>query len=289
MVVTLDDMGSRPEAVPRQHRIRANGITLSVAEYPGPGGGGDDASVVLLHGIGSAGASWSPVIDGLVAHFRLLVADLRGHGASDRPERGYLLPDYAADLDGLLSAFGLDRPLLLGHSLGGLIALTWAAGHPGRGRAIALEDSTLRGGPGVVPSFDGWIALSRLSPAAAAAHYAEEHPDWSAEDCRRRAEAITSVAPGVFTELRAANLDPDQADRIASLAGITSPVLLIHGDLANGGMVVPADAARFATTLPAARIIRVAGAGHSIHRERPDALLAAVIPFLADHAGERRR
>ena len=272
----------------RLHPVRTNGVTLSVAEYPGPAGAGDDETVVLLHGIGSSGASWSPVVAGLAARFRLLVPDLRGHGASGRPGRGYLLPDYAADLDGLLGAFGLDRPLLLGHSLGGLIALTWARARPDRARAIALEDSTLRGGPGVIPAFDDWIALSSMSPADAAAHYAKEHPEWPPEDCCRRAEAITSVVPGVFTELRAANLDPGQADRIDTLAGITSPVLLVHGDLVAGGMVDSGDAERFAATLPAARIVRVAGAGHSLHRERPDALLAAVLPFLAEHASAGR-
>ncbi len=268
------------------HRVHTNGTTLAVVEYPGPAGAGADETVVSLHGIGSTGASWWPVVDGLGARFRLLVPDLRGHGGSSRPDRGYLLSDYAADLDGLLGAFGLADPLLLGHSLGGLVALEWARGQPDRARAIALEDAPLRGGPGVVPRFDDWIALSSMDPAGAAGHYAREYPDWSAEECRRRAEMITSVAPGVFTEMRTANLAPDQADRVATLAGISSPVLLVHGDLAAGGMVDLKDASRLVETLSDVRTVRIAGAGHSIHRERPEAFLAAVVPFLAVHIRE---
>ncbi len=273
-----------PTTPSRSHRVSAGTVTLAVTEYEGPDGA---PSLLLLHGIGSRGSSWWPVIDDLAGHFRLLVADLRGHGDSDKPPRGYLLPDYAADLDGLLRALGLDRPLILGHSLGGIIALTWAVDHPDTAAAIALEDTGLRGGPELKPAFDGWIALASMTPERAAAYYAGEHPDWSADDCRRRAESITAVPAAVFTELRDENLRPaaERGDRVASLAGIRSPLLLVHGDSTAGGMVHPEDVARFAATVAGARVARVPGAGHSVHRDYPEAFLAVVVPFLAEAAG----
>ena len=262
---------------PIDHAVRVNGLELSLTEYPGPSGA---ASLVLLHGIGGRRDSWLPVVDQLRRHFRLLVPDLRGHGASDKPANGYLVPDYAADLEGLLQAFDVERPLLLGHSLGGLISLTWATEHPRKAAAIAIEDAPLRGGPRVLPRFDEWITMNQMEPGELAAFYAREHPTWPPEDCRRRAAGMASVALPVFEEMRAANVSPDQADRIKPLAVIASPVLLVHGDLESGGMVVPNDVVRFTATLPDATAIRIPDAGHSIHRDRPRELLEAVVPFL---------
>jgi pimeloyl-ACP methyl ester carboxylesterase len=267
-------------ACPIHHRVHFNGITLAVAEYPCKREGNGAGDLILVHGIGSTGASWWPVIDQLSRHFRLFVPDLRGHGASGKPASGYLAPDYAADLEQLLTAFNIDRPLLLGHSLGGLVCLTWATSNPERATAIAIEDSPLRGGPQAVPRFDEWIAMAQMSADQLTAYYVRKRPDWSGEDCRRRAEAMSAVALAVFQEMREASLDPEQTDRIEPLSVIRSPVLMVHGDLESGGMVVPDDVSRFTASLPNAHATRLPGAGHSLHRDHPDAFLDAVLPFL---------
>jgi pimeloyl-ACP methyl ester carboxylesterase len=64
-------------------------------------------------------------------------------------------------------------------------------------------------------------------------------------------------------------------------------VLLVHGDPKAGSMVVPEDAARLAAMLPNARLVRVPGAGHGIHRDSTEAFLAAVVPFLMEVGGAR--
>ena len=270
-------MTGQPRTPARERTVAANGQTLAVTEFAG-----DGPPLVLLHGIGSRAVSWWPVIDPLAARFRLYAVDLRGHGASAQPPSGYLLPDYAADLAALLDALGLDRPRLLGHSLGGLVILSWAVAHPAQATAIALEDTALRSQPGILEAFDGWLALNALPPAEAAAYFHRENPDWTPEDCLRRAESITGTARAVFAELRAdsaQNLATGR-DRLGPLAAIRSPLLLVHGDPETGSMVVPDDAARLAALLPDARLARVPGAGHGIHRDRTEAFLAAVVPFL---------
>jgi pimeloyl-ACP methyl ester carboxylesterase len=275
-------MTGQPRTPARERAVGTNGITLAVTEYGEAG-----PPLVLIHGIGSRSVSWWPVVDALAARFRLFALDLRGHGASDKPERGYLLPDYGADLAGALDDLGLDRPLILGHSLGGLVALNWAVDHPARAAAIALEDTALRSQPEVLRAFDGWLALNAMGIEEATAYFRGEHPDWTEEDCRRRAESIIGTARGVFAELRddAEENIATGRDRLGPLAAIRSPVLLVHGDPAAGSMVVPADAARLAATLPDARLARVPGAGHGIHRDNTVAFLAAVVPFLAEAGG----
>lgn len=272
-------MAIPPQTPAREHRVQADGLSLVVTEYRTAATG--TPPLVLLHGIGSRGASWWPVIDALAEQFSLYVADLRGHGASGKPETGYRLPDYAADLTALLDALELDQPAILGHSLGGLIALTWAVDHPERAAGIVLEDSSLRGRREALPAVDGWLALNALTVEEATEYYAREHPTWDAQDCRRRAETITSTARGVFVELRQEALSSEApTDRISPLGVIRSPVLLLRGDPEAGSMVLPEDADRFAASVPVSQVIHFPGAGHSIHRDDPDGFLAAVVPFL---------
>lgn len=272
-----------PRTPGTRRRVAANGITLGVMEYEG-----DGPPLVLLHGIGSRAESWWPVLDDLAAHFHLVALDFRGHGASDTPERGYLFSDYAADVAGMLDALALDRPRIVGHSLGGLVALEWAKTHPDQAIAIALEDVALRSEPSVLDAFDGWLALASMTREEAAASYRAEYPDWTDDECWRRAESITSTAPEVFVELRADSADNLAAGnkRLFDLGIIQSPLLLVHGDRERGSMLVPEDAATLTTMLPRARLVCIPGTGHNIHRDFPAAFLAAVIPFLAEAPGD---
>lgn len=273
-------MTSAPRAASRERLVRANGIDIGLTEFPNPGA----APVVLLHGIGSRGSSWWPVVDPLAERFHLYQVDLRGHGASSKPLTGYDIDDYAADLGALLDALDLEAPRVLGHSLGALVTLFWASQHPERAAALVVEDPPLRTEPEVLPAFDGWQQLAALTPAQAAAWYRQEYPDWSDEDCARRAETITSTAPGVFAELRAMAeeaLATGTTDRMPILSEVQSPALLLRGNRELGGMVWPADAIRFVEVMPRAREIYIPDAGHSIHRDTTGHFLEAVIPFLA--------
>src|ERR671910_518460 len=236
-----------PQTVGRERTIALGEVEIAVTEFPNPG----RPPVVLLHGIGSRGQSWWPVIDPLAARFHLYQLDLRGHGASGKPSAGYLVEHYAADLNAALDALDLQggEPRIMGHSLGALVTLYWAS----------------------------------QRPSQAAAWYRQEYPDWSDDDCLRRAETITSTAPGVFAEMRAEAQDAlarGTTDRMHILSSVQSPTLLLYGNVELGGMVAPADAERFVQIMPRGRALQIPGAGHSLHRDASDAFLEAVIPFL---------
>src|SRR5688572_24968018 len=237
-------MASSPQSFGRERTIPAGDVEIAVTEFPKPG----RPPVVLLHGVGSRGQSWWPVIDPLAARFHLYQLDLRGHGASGKPSAGYLMEHYAADLDTALAALDLQEPRIMGHSLGALVTLVWASEHPSRAAALVVEDPSLRVPPDIVEAFDGWQQLAALTPEQAAAWYRQEYPDWSDEDCLRRAETITSTAPGVFAELRAEAqeaLARGTTDHMHILSGVQSPTLLLYGSQELGSMVAPADAERF--------------------------------------------
>ena len=96
--------------------------------------------VVLLHGLGEGGVSWAAVAPRLAERHRVLALDLRGHGASDWPG-SYALERMCDDVVGVLDALGLDVVVLVGHSLGGVVAYLVAFAHPERVARLVVEDA----------------------------------------------------------------------------------------------------------------------------------------------------
>ena len=106
--------------------------------------GGDKPPVVLAHGITGNGLCWTRLAQALEGEYDLVMYDTRGHGLSDAPETGYASEDHAADLAGLVEALSLERPVLIGHSMGaGNVAMTVAT-YPDLARCTVLEDPPWR-------------------------------------------------------------------------------------------------------------------------------------------------
>lgn len=262
-----------------RHRIPSGAIEINATEYPGHG-----PRVVLVHGIGGSSHAWDNVIPLLSESFTPIAIDQRGHGESGHPDTGYLYDDYIGDLDAVLAYFDLERPLIVGHSLGGIVALWWAARYPERAAALVIEDSPLRSGESFRPAFEGWLELNALSVEEAAARYREQRPQDPESLHRQRAEWITGTARGVFSEIFADSMAHHGVDRIAEITGVRSPILLIHGDLETGGMVVPSDAEQLASRLANVELAHLPGASHRIHAERPDEFVALTTAFLKRYA-----
>jgi pimeloyl-ACP methyl ester carboxylesterase len=254
-------------------------VPIHLTIHPGSG-----PALVLIHGISSSGAVWLPVVEALGERFTPITLDLRGHGASGKPASGYLYDDYIGDLDRVLAHLGLERPLVMGHSLGGLIALWWAARHPRRAAALVIEDSPLRSGEDFRPAFDNWIRLNGLPKHELRAHYAGENPHWKPQVVERRTEQMHVTAPAVFAELKADSLAHHGVDRLAEIEHIESPVLFIHGDVETGGMVHAEDAAALDRRLANATVARIRGGNHGLHLEHIREFLALAVPFLERHA-----
>lgn len=130
---------STPAWLPDGFEIRTadtNGIRLSAAL------GGHGPLLVLLHGWPQTGRAWAKVMPALAEHHTVLVPDLRGTGASDRPEDGYTKRNQVDDLRGLIDALGLTGPAIVaGHDIGSMIAFSWAVHHPEDLAAAVLVDA----------------------------------------------------------------------------------------------------------------------------------------------------
>src|SRR4051812_40372919 len=115
--------------------VETNGLRLHYTRR-----GGDKPPIVLAHGVTDAGPCWTPVADALAAEYDAIMVDARGHGHSDAPEGGYGPADQADDLAGVITALELERPAVLGHSMGAATALVLAGAYSDRVGAILLED-----------------------------------------------------------------------------------------------------------------------------------------------------
>lgn len=281
---------------PRHHRVEVLGLGLRVYEWPVVAARG---TVLLHHGFLDHGRSWDPVATALcAAGWRVLALDARGHGSSEWVGAGgyYHFQDYVLDLDTVLRTLAADvRVALVGHSLGGMVCGYYAGAFPERVLAyVALEGL---GPPELAwddapPRMAEWIAAvhnprvrtprrladleaavarlraynPRLSPEFArhlAVHGTRPHPEgglvWAYDPLHR------TRSPQIFRRELAA----------AFWRRITAPVLYVDG--AESGFDWVLDDGRPAEL--GARHVRLAGAGHMLHHDRPVELSAVLIEF----------
>jgi len=126
---------------------------------------GSGPAVVLIHGIGDSSATWEPIIPALARHHLVIAPDLLGHGHSDKPRADYSVAAYANGVRDLLGVLGVRSATLVGHSLGGGVAMQFAYQFPDRTERLVLIGS---GGAG--PEVNPVLRLMSLPGAEAALH-----------------------------------------------------------------------------------------------------------------------
>jgi pimeloyl-ACP methyl ester carboxylesterase len=210
--------------------------------------------------------------------------DLRGHGASEKPDAGYRLTEYAADILGLLPQLGGSIDLL-GHSLGAMVALLVARAQPDAVTHLVLEDP-----PILVPGDEAVLrhigtvsrtlkqqqslqaSIDALTPA-----HASYPPEW----IEMNARDIMATAIGSFDGLM--NWEDDPLDWEELLPGITvSTLVLAPAATASEGFFVGSRRALFERLLPSARIVTFPVNAHHLTVHAPDAYVATVETFLRD-------
>jgi pimeloyl-ACP methyl ester carboxylesterase len=121
-----------------EHLTR-DGVELAYVEQ-----GSGDPAIVLLHGMACLHSHMQGLADDLGRDHRCVSFDLRGHGESSAPPGPYTTEAFTADIEFAIDELGLGRPVLIGHSFGGSVALAYAAAHPEHVRALVMLDSGIR-------------------------------------------------------------------------------------------------------------------------------------------------
>ena len=256
-------------------KARGDGVTIQLAEWPGEG-----RPILCVHGLTANCRSFDVLAAGLAPRHRVLAMDLRGRGLSEMPEKGYSIDYHCRDIDAVLDDLGLDKIVLLGHSLGAFITLTFAATRPDRTAAIVLADGGAQLSPEEwakvavaikpstdrigqeFPSFEDYIAPFKQAPFL---------QPWSqaVEDYfRYESEEVdglyrSRIKPATIAEESAniVSFDPK-----VYYPDVKCPVLVIRatvGLAAADDLVMPeAAVAGLVEVMPQAKVVSLEGANH---------------------------
>ena len=104
--------------------------------------GGNKPALLLVQSITDAGWCWTRFAQVLEQEYDVVIVDARGHGHSDAPETGYSPQDHVADIDGIIEDLALEKPVLIGHSIGASIAAMVAGEYPNLISRIVLEEAS---------------------------------------------------------------------------------------------------------------------------------------------------
>ncbi|HET6474388.1 MAG TPA: alpha/beta hydrolase [Pseudomonadales bacterium] len=247
-------------------------------------------ALVLLHGYTGHARSWDALARTLSPRYRVLALDQRGHGQTDwAPRDQYDTSEMITDLEAFVAALELENFALLGLSMGGLVSIGYAGKRPPQLAKLVIVD--------IAPEIDV-AGLERIragvvrndvfaSRDEAVARAREDNPIPPMEHLRHRVEySLMRRSDGRYTyRYDPALRDPTNprkgipADEGWKLvAKIAVPTLLVRGEVSD--ILSRGVAARMAETIPDCRLVEVAGSGHPVPLDKPDAFAAALGGFL---------
>jgi pimeloyl-ACP methyl ester carboxylesterase len=251
---------------------------------------GDGAPLVMLHGILAGRSSFSRQRAELSQHYRLIMVSARGHDGSENR----LPANYGAGASGIddlctvLDAEGLDKVNLFGHSAGGVTAFVFACRFPDRVERLVLIEPTLLP---ILPAEERAAVMASHEAIAAAATAGGPEAGvrallasvggkaWTSLDAEvqaKRLRALAASAPMVGPHARGLlELAVTEED----VRSLRPPTVLFHGTKSPAFESVIAN--RIRLLRPDLRVIIAEGAGHNVHRDRPDIINAEVLAFLA--------
>ena len=254
----------------RGYNIHANGIRQHLLHYPGPG-----RELLVVPGITSPAITWGFVGERLAERYDVHILDVRGRGLSEAGDLDYTLDAMAQDVVAI--AAGMNKPVVLGHSMGARTAIRAARLQSSPFTGLILVDPPVSG-PNRRPYPANWAWYGNSIRAAQKGCSAQDMrsfcPTWSDEQLALRAEWLATCHWGA---VRVA-FEGFQSDDIhVDLPQIGLPMRLV---VAGGATVVlPEDAEEILRLAPQTELRRVEGAGHMIPWDDLEGFLAAVMDF----------
>lgn len=261
--------------------VKANGLKIHYVEE------GSGEAVVFVHGLVMDHTMYAAQFEDLPDQFRCIALDLRGHGRTECPPGPWSMQDSVDDVIAFIEATGAAPCHFVGMSWGGMIGVRVAVQRPELVRSLVLIDTSVDAeGPDQLAmerGFQEWIEEAGLTDevveAAAPVLFGERYrADGTAMAVY--SDRLKSMKPEAVIEgLRAVMERDSLMDRLGSLS---IPVLVIHGE--DDAAQPISEAEKAAARIPGARLVRLAGVGHSAPLEAPDEVNAALLDFLTTSA-----
>jgi len=256
-------------------KAKGDGVKIQLAVWEGKG-----KQILCIHGLTANCRSWDLLASSLAPRHKVLAMDLRGRGLSDSPPSGYSVENHCRDILALMDDQNLERPVLMGHSLGAFISLVFAAKHPRRVDRLILVDgggklsdaqmakvfagikpSLDRLGK-VFPDFESYLALLKQAPFLQPWNsFFETYFRYEVEDVEG---GVRSRVHPKHIEEEAGNLR--KMDSSQFYKKVMTPTLILRatkGMLAEDDLVLPADVAEgMVREIPNARKVDLEGTHH---------------------------
>jgi pimeloyl-ACP methyl ester carboxylesterase len=278
---TAAAMGGQPPSPPSNWSdgyVMANGIRIHYWRT-----GGDKPVLLMAHGFSDDGLCWTNLAKELEANYDIIMADARGHGLSDPPSKTDPADAQAEDLAGLIRALELEKPILMGHSMGSSSVAWFAAKYPDIPRAVILEDPRLiprkpddpraRSTPESREKRHAQILeRNNMTYDELVAQAMENTPQWGRSECEIWAPSKRLYHPNLA--YRSIGDRPPMRELFAK---ITAPTLILKAD-AEGEERRKND--EVAGILNSGTIVHVEGAKHNVRRDQKQRLLKALTAFL---------
>ena len=265
---------------------------LHFAEGPAAG-----PVLLLLHGVTRCWRDWEPLLPALTRAWHVIALDHRGHGGSGRAA-GYLVTDYVADAVRFVREEMAAPIVILGHSLGAMVAAAVAAEVPDVVRGVVLEDPPFHTMGNRIAATAWQAQFLGTREAVRRGGTIEELADALAEirlpapggtfkrlgDLRDRAtllwgaECLARIDPEVLTPLIEARW-LEGYDVAQVLSRVRCPALLLQADPTAGGVMSDTDSDEVVQALPSCQRVRFPGTGHQLHRDCPESVLRALREF----------
>ncbi len=251
--------------------------------------GGSKPPLVMVHGMTDDGLCWSPVAEVLSGEYDVIMVDLRGHGKSDAPAEGYDVVTMATELSGFITDLGLEKPVVMGHSLGAMITITLAGLTPDLPLAIILEDppafwSESPLSPEEAENRAGmrmWFADIKRKTQDELLEIARlENPVWSETELGTWADSKHRFSPEITQMVDHRETVP--VDFPTILSQITCPVLLITAAPEQGAILTDERVAELQESVPHLKRAHIPDAGHNIRREQFSRYMEISQAFLSD-------
>jgi 3-oxoadipate enol-lactonase len=267
--------------------VNSSGIKTGDGRF-GYEAAGDPAlpPLVFLHGIGGAARGWRNQLNYFSDRFRAVAWDMPGYGGS-APLTSVSIATLADALQGFLQQISAKKPVLIGHSIGGMIVQQWLTKNPNTAAAVVLAQTSPAFGNAAgdwqknfiearLGPLDRGETMRTLAPSLVQEIIGDE-PDPAGVELAR--DCMASVPEATY---RVTMLSMLGFDLRAALKTIAVPTLVLSGSKDKNA---PAPTmAKMASYIPSAEYIDIEGAGHLVNLERPGAFNAALDQFLKAHA-----
>ena len=231
--------------------------------------------ILFVHGWGCDHSFFAPQMAFFKPRHRVVAVDLRGHGCSDAPPQNYTMAGFADDLAWLCTKLGLDKPVVVGHSMGGTIALEFAAHYPELLTAAVLIDSVILPPPEFLESRRAFAEALRAPNYLGLLNKAASSLFLSTDDQKRKAQILALLGKTPQHVLASAFANHvTEYDAGSAAAACRMPVAYI------GAEVAMADLPRFRALCPQLITAQTLGSGHFSTLEVPDQVNAMLARLL---------